>query len=236
MCIRDRHSPYRFSFALANGVTEYPGWGVSGENTPAFGPTGGWKAWWLGSTAPTLPPQTSNSIAWVYGSGAVQYFYARDPKYDPTKADVQALAPRIREVSALMDSTNPDLSVFHARGGKLILLENMADYAQSPFAGIRYFDSVIQKLGREKVDQFFALFTAPGVDHVGSGAPSNVDMLSALVDWVERGKAPANLELVEQDPKLPFAIKRSRPLCEWPKWPRYRSGDASQSASFVCTP
>jgi feruloyl esterase len=234
--VQQLHSTYQFPFALANGVTEYPGWGVSGENTPAFGPTGGWRAWWLGSTAPTLPPQASNSIAWVYGSGAVQFFYARDPKSDPAKADVQALAPRIREVSALMDSTNPDLAAFHARGGKLILLENMADYAQSPFAGIRYFESVVQRMGREKVNQFFMLFTAPGVDHVGSGAPANVDMLTALVDWVERGKAPANLELAEQEPRLPFAVKRSRPLCEWPKWPRYRSGDTLQAASFACTP
>ena len=36
--IHTQQSPYKFSFALANGITEYPGWGVSGEGTPAFGP------------------------------------------------------------------------------------------------------------------------------------------------------------------------------------------------------
>ena len=45
--INTLHSPYKFSFPLANGVTEYPGWGVSGEANPSFGPTGGWSAWWL---------------------------------------------------------------------------------------------------------------------------------------------------------------------------------------------
>ena len=53
----------------------------------------------------------------------------------------------MREVSALMDSTNPDLSAFRAHGGKLILLENLGDYAQSPYAGIGYHQSVVQRTG-----------------------------------------------------------------------------------------
>jgi feruloyl esterase len=147
-----------------------------------------------------------------------------------------AVAPRVREVSALMDSTNPDLSAFDARGGKLIVLENLADYAQSPYAGIAYHASVVRRMGRDTVDRFFKLYTAPGVDHVGAGAPGSVDMLAALADWVERGRAPAGLQLVEQDPKPPFAVRRARPLCEWPAWPRWRGGDAASAASFVCTP
>ena len=70
--IRTLHGPYKFSFALANGVSEYPGWGVSGEGTKSYGPTGGWSAWWLGSAPPALPPLPANGIAWVYGSGAIR--------------------------------------------------------------------------------------------------------------------------------------------------------------------
>ena len=40
--IKTLHSTYKFPFAMENGLDDYPGWGVSGENTPAFGPTGGW--------------------------------------------------------------------------------------------------------------------------------------------------------------------------------------------------
>ena len=89
-----------------------------------------------------------------------------------------------------MDATNPDLSTFTGHGGKLIVLEHMADYAQSPYAGIRYFQTVQSKMGTGRVDDFMRLYTAPGVDHVGSGAPANVDMLSVLVAWVEKGHAP----------------------------------------------
>jgi len=133
-----------------------------------------------------------------------------------------------------MDSTNPDLSAFSARGGKLIVLENMADYAQSPYAGIGYYEAVVARLGRTTVDKFMRLYTAPGVDHVGSGAPANVDMLSALTDWVERGRAPAGLQIVDQPVQAPFVVTKARPLCEWPAWPRYKGGETTQATGFEC--
>ena len=129
------------------------------------------------------------------------------------------------------------MSRFRARGGRLVILEHMADYAQSPYAGIRYFEAVERKLGKAETAEFARLYTAPGVDHVGNGAPANVDMLSVLVDWVESGKAPGDLEVVEQTIEAPaFTVTRSLPLCRWPSWPRYKTGPVAQAASFSCTP
>src|SRR3981189_547212 len=48
------------------------------------------------------------------------------------------VASLLAMTAALMDSTNPDLSAFRAHGGKLVMLEHMSDYAQSPYAGIGY--------------------------------------------------------------------------------------------------
>jgi Tannase and feruloyl esterase len=230
------HATYKFPFALANGLDDYPGWGVSGEDTPSFGPTGGWIAWWLGKAAPTQPPTPDNGIAWIYGAGGIQYVFARDPKLDVTTYRPEEHKQRLLEVSQLMDSTDPDLSRFKARGGKLIMLEHMADYAQSPYAGIRYFENVERKLGKAETMEFARLYTAPGVDHVGSGAPANVDMLSVLADWVEKGHAPGDLEVVEQKVEAPaFAVVRALPLCQWPAWPQYKGGDFRNSSSFQCT-
>lgn len=234
--VRTLRTSYRFPFSLANGMTEYPGWGIGGEDTPAFGPTGGWRAWWTGNTPPTLPPQQGKGgIAWFYGSGALQYFYARDPAADPRTITPDRFAARTREVSALMDAMNPDLSAFHARGGKLVILEYLSDYAQSPYAGIQYVDAVKRTMGEERVKQFLRLYSAPGVDHVGTGAPGYVDMLPVLVAWVERGQAPGDLTVVEQtELRPPFPVRRARPLCEWPSWPRYRGGDPDAASSFEC--
>jgi hypothetical protein len=49
-------------------------------------------------------------------------------------------------------------------------------------------------------------------------------MLSVLVDWVENGRAPEDLTVVEQQPALPIAVNRALPLCQWPSWPHYREG------------
>jgi feruloyl esterase len=231
------HATYKFPFPLANGLDDYPGWGVSGEDTPAFGPTGGWSAWWLGKAAPAQPPVPANGIAWIYGAGGIQYVFARDPKLDVSTYKVEDHKARLLEVSSLMDSTDPDLGRFRAHGGRLIMLEHMADYAQSPYAGIRYFEAVERKLGKDETAEFARLYTAPGVDHVGSGAPANIDMLSVLVDWVEKGKAPGDLVVTEQKVEAPsFAVLRAMPLCRWPAWPHYKSGPVTEASSFACAP
>jgi hypothetical protein len=235
--VETRLANYKFAFPLANGLDDYPGWGVSGEDNPSFGPTGGWISWWVGTSAPAQPPVQTNGIAWIYGAGAVQYVMARDPKLDVTKYRPEDYKARVLEVSQLMDSTNPDLSRFRARGGRLIILEHMADYAQSPYAGIRYFENVQRTLGKAETAEFARLYTAPGVDHVGSGAPANIDMLSVLADWVEKGQAPGDLEVAEQKVEAPsFAVVRALPLCQWPAWPHYKFGPVNAAASFYCAP
>ena len=226
--------PLELNFALANGNHTYPGWGYGGEGAAGTGPVGGWVSWQTGATAPTLPPSQTNSMAWIFGSGAVQYFFARDPNYDPTKFEPSKLAERMKEISALMDSTNPDLSAFSARGAKLIMFENMADYAQSPYAGIEYYKSVQAKMGTAKTDSFARLYVLPGVDHMGAGAAGAVDLFAVLTDWVEKGKAPGELAAEVQEIKPAFKVISARPLCRYPTYPRYRGGDATKAESFHC--
>ena len=229
------YSPYTFPFALANGVTTYPAWGRGGENAQGTGAVGGWISWQTGTAPPALPPGPTSSRAWLYGSGAVQYFFAREPGLDPRKFDPARFAERLQQVSALMDSTDPDLSRFAARGGKLVISEHMADYAQSPYAGIDYYRSVIARMGQGPVDGFLRLYVTPGADHMGMGAPSNVDMLEVLVDWVESGRAPGELVQVAQEMAPPFKITQARPMCRYPQFPRYRgAGNPRAAESFEC--
>jgi feruloyl esterase len=232
--VQTLHSDLTMPFTLANGLVTYPARGPSAEGLPAAGPTGGWGAWWTGAAAPDNPPKINNGIAWFYGAGAIQYFYAQNPKLDVMQYKPEDYAERVRYVSSQMDSTNPDLSAFANAGGKLIILENLGDYAQSPYAGIQYFESVQKRLGADKVAGFARLYTAPNVDHVGTGAPANADFLGALSAWVERGQTPGPMTLVEQGLTPPFSLIRSRPLCEWPLIPRYKAGEPNAAASFAC--
>jgi len=228
------HTSLRLNYPLANDVRGYPAWGRGGENAPGSGPVGGWPSWQTGSAPPTVPPGPSSSRAWLYGSGAIQYFIARDPLYDPRRFNPDEFVGRMRALSALMDSTNPNLAAFAARGGKLIISEHMADYAQSPYAGIEYYKTVVERMGQAAADGFLRIYVTPGADHMGIGAPSAVDMVEVLSDWVERGKAPGDLVQAAHELKPPFPVVAMRPMCRYPAFPRYRGGDAGRAESFEC--
>jgi hypothetical protein len=232
--------PYVFPFPLANGITTYPGYNYGGEDQPDA-----MVAWQTGPKPPAypLPPPAEQSRAWFFGAGAARYFLAGDPKLDPRQFRPEDYKSRIERISALMDSTDPDLSRFAARGGRLILKENMSDFAQSPFAGAEYYKSVVAKLGQSTVDQFFHFYVTPGASHAGTGVssvdgaplPRGIDLLAEIDDWVDQGLAPHALVQVAQEAKPPFAITASRPMCRYPSWPRYTSdGSPKQAASFAC--
>jgi feruloyl esterase len=231
------HSPYVFPFSLANGVTSYLGYNYGGEDQP-----GGMVAWTTGQTAPAFPLSAGQGLAWFLGSNFVRYFIASDPNFDPRKFQPEDFRARIEYISALMDSTGPDLSRYAARGGKLILKENMSDYAKSPFNGIAYYKSVVEKLGQANVDSFMRFYVTPGANHLGSGVssvdgaalPQGVDLLEAIDSWTDRGAAPGPLIQVAQESKPPFAVTASRPMCRYPQWPRYMGGSPKDAASFSC--
>src|SRR6266436_8457528 len=232
--------PYVFPFGLANGVTSYPGYNYGGEDQPD-----GMVAWSSGPKPPVypLPPPAEQSRAWFFGAGAVRYFLAGDANLDPRQFRPEAFKARIERISALMDSTDPDLSRFAARGGKLILKENMSDFAQSPFAGVEYYKSVVAKLGQGAVDEFVHFYVTAGANHGGTGVssvdgaplPRGVDLLADIDDWVDRGVAPHALVQVAQEAKPPFVVTASRPMCRYPAWPRYKGeGSPKEAASFAC--
>jgi len=233
------HSAYTFPFPLANGITSYPGYNYGGEDQP-----GSMVAWMTGPKAPAypLPSRAEQGIMWYFASGFVRYFIAGDPNFDPRKFRPEDFRARIEHISALMDSTNPDLSHFAERGGRLILKENMSDHAISPFNGIAYYKNVVEKLGQASVDSFMRFYVTPGANHGGAGVssvdgtvlPQGIDLLNAIDDWVDRGVAPGALVQVAQETKPPFAVMASRPMCRYPQWPRYIGGPPKDAASFSC--
>jgi feruloyl esterase len=89
-------------------------------------------------------------------------------------------------------------------------------------------------MGQPVADVFLRLYVTPGADHMGIGAPSNVDMVEILSDWVERGNAPGELVQAAQELKPPFTVTAARPMCRYPAYPRYRGGDATRAESFEC--
>jgi hypothetical protein len=233
------HKRFEFPYPLANGITYYPGWNYGGEDQP-----GGMAVWATGPKPPQFPtlPPAEQSGGWYLGSGALRYFIARDPNRDPREITPEAYQKQAQKISALMDSTNPDLSAFERRNGKLILKENMCDFAQSPNAGVEYYKSVVASMGQDKVDRFVRFYLTPGANHAGSGVgtggealPHGIDLLGVLDQWVTKGSVPGNLTQTAKEPTPPFKIIASRPMCRYPTWPKYKgSGNRNDAVNFNC--
>jgi len=243
------HSPYTFSFPLANGMTSYAGWGYGGEALP-----GNWASWVTGSVPPTFtaaPNIAGMSNIFSFGNGYVRYFIAQDPNFNPIGYNPAAFQARVQAVSAMMDATNPDLGPYFGRGGKLILKEDLADYAQSPYTGLNYYDAVVAKLGAPTATASFKAYVAPGLSHTSNGIaagtanapsygiPGRVDWLTVLENWSEKGTAPpSQLTLTLNQPLPPYTATASKPLCAYPQYPRFVGTSAATgnlASSYVCT-
>ncbi|WP_407194637.1 tannase/feruloyl esterase family alpha/beta hydrolase [Bradyrhizobium sp. STM 3566] len=237
------HTPHPFPFAMANSITIYPQWLYGNETTPD--PDRSTMARWVVGTAPPTEPLdvVTASQQWIYAANALRFVVARDEKFDVRSYRPERFRARLEEVSKLLDSTDPDLSAFFAHGGKLIMRENLADLAQSPLAGINYFQSVVTKLGRTTVDASARLYLSPGSTHTGNGAtvpdgvaiPTMVDLLEPLDHWASDGIAPADaLIQTVKGATPPFALKASRPMCRYPNYPHYVGGNSSVAESYDC--
>jgi feruloyl esterase len=244
--MRSIHSPYRFPFVLANGVSAYPPW-LYGHEDSLDGPSAlSLVRWVSGSAAPTVPPSPASAATqWLYGSNWIRYAIARDAAFDVRVYRPEAFAARVQQTSALMDSTNSDLSAFFARGGKLIIRENAADRAQSALMGFDYHQAVVARLGQPAVDRSLRLYVSPASTHSGNArsvadksvVPTMVDLLDPLDRWLSTGIAPPDALLQTSRAALPpHAQQASRPMCRYPGYPHYVGGDRLQAGSYVCRP
>jgi hypothetical protein len=154
-----------------------------------------------------------------------------------------AFNARRLQLSAMLDSTNPDLGAFAKRGGKMIVTIGTNDTLASPGAQLDYYASVVQTMGRAAVDRFARLFVMPQAGHGLSGTsytsdgtgktiaatpiPNRYDQWGLLFDWVEKGTAPPMSVVLT-------AEERSLPLCSYPSYPQYTSGPAGSASSYRC--
>lgn len=245
--IRVARAGYTFSFPLANGMTSYAGFGYGGE-----GLMGAWDRWMVGTVAPSTATMANANASRLYqfGNGFIRYFIAQNANFDPLTFEPINFKDRVLLVSNLMDATNPDLSAFFARGGKLILREDLSDSAQSPYTGLNYFDAVTAKLGSNTVSSSMAAYVATGLTHTSPGIsagsanapaygiPGAIDLLGPLEKWVENGVKPADqLTLVNKTALPPYTTVASKPLCRYGTYPKFVGADASGgnlASNYTC--
>jgi pimeloyl-ACP methyl ester carboxylesterase len=215
---------------LAHGWTEFPGYGTGREAVA-----------WL-----NILPQPKQGLAPNLGQPGitVQYGVLKDPQADLLKFSIADERIKLQAASALIDSTNTDLRPFFARGGKLIIKSNSADYSVNPQTLARWFERVGEHSGYAARDQSIRYFVLPGAGHNGEGVsalsgepiPHAIDLVGLMLAWVEQGVPPPEAPVLRALQKVsPYEDMSSRPMCLYPKYPAYIGSNPKQADSFRCT-
>ena len=163
-----------------------------------------------------------------------RYVGRQDPKWDPMTFDLETDLALALKNASFIEASDPDLSKFKARGGKLLLYHGWADPGPAPENTINYYDAVARNLGG-KQDEWMRLFRMPGVGHCGGGVgPDQADFLGALERWKEGGAAPGQI-VATRPAGRGGATPMSRPLCPHPQVARYNgAGSVDDAANFSC--
>lgn len=177
------------------------------------------------------------------GSIGVNGFMMQDVDANPLDYDVDRYRARREQVAAWLDTTNPDMSDFLERGGKMIVAVGTDDTIASSGEQLNYYQTLLDTMGREAVDSFARLYVLPQTGHGLSGRaapidgagnatgraaiPAGFDRFALLRNWVENGVAPGKTVVVTGD-------AGSLPMCSYPAYPRYEGGDASSADAYEC--
>lgn len=210
----------------AQGTLMYPGWQVPGSELN-----------WLPWVVPAAGASTGTTIDPSIALNTIRYLAY--PGINPRLglSDIPFTAAGFRQImnatSGTFDATNPDLSAFRDAGGKLLIYHGLADPAISPIGTIAYYQAVEDQMGGLAATQKFArLFLIPGMSHCSGGqGPNSFDALTAIINWVEQGTAPASL-LTTQTPTAADPVQ-SLPAYPYPLMATYNgTGSVDVASSY----
>jgi hypothetical protein len=147
---------------------------------------GSWDVWLTGTDDGAKP--AGLAFTWNYLANMVM----QDPHFDLAKVTDEDIVRGELHYAPILDASDPDLSAFKARGGKLIQYHGWNDPGIPPGFSLEYHARVGTRMG--KIDDFYRLYMVPGMLHCAGGdAPTGVDWQAAIEAWVEKGTAPSVL-------------------------------------------
>lgn len=223
--VRMIDSPYKPGVTIA-GMDTFPKWALL-EGATFQGPSNFGQV-----SQPSNPLSGKEALEYSAGDQTVKFILTRDPRYDPLKFDPVQWKARIATVAAIMDVTDVSLDKFRARGGKIILTHGTADDFITPHNSIEYYKRQLAHFGQQRLDSFLRFYEIPGFGHGFGVFNAKFDSLVALQNWVEKGQAPGGLIAMDGNK----GANRTRPLCEWPRWPKFTAapGTENSASSFTC--
>ena len=185
---------------------------------------------------PPVDPATFNGAAFALSSNI-----------DTLLAQVAATDATYTEsaLSFMLPPHLADYSTIRNRGAKMMVYHGTSDAIFSSDDTTAWYDNLRAANGGD-ASGFARFFRVPGMNHCSGGpAADQFDMLTPLVNWVEKGQAPERVVASVRGPgnaggvnaELPasWSATRTRPLCPYPQLARYSgSGSIEDAANFSC--
>ncbi len=162
--------------------------------------------------------------------------FKQGENWDPRtlKFDSATVARADAQENQPMNSWNPDISRFIARGGKLMLIGGWNDTLIAPGVNVDYYELVMRKLGAKAADSV-RLFMVPDMGHSPgrTGASAyDTDLVAAIRQWKDTGKAPDRLVFTHY---VNGTAGRKVAVCAYPQLATYKgAGSTDDPASYAC--
>jgi hypothetical protein len=169
-----------------------------------------------------------------------------DDGFKAIYAKADAYKESADDVITPVGKDNPtNLATLRARGAKMVLYHGVSDAIFSAQDTGAWMDRLDKAQGGNAAS-FARFFPVPGMNHCSAGpAADQFDMLTPLVNWVERGIAPqsviasvrgaGNAGGVNAELPATWSATRTRPLCAYPSVARYKGdGSMEDAANFSC--
>ncbi|MEP2619270.1 MAG: tannase/feruloyl esterase family alpha/beta hydrolase [Marinomonas sp.] len=217
--------------------------------------SGNWRAWKVKSDVSAWNHQ---SAGLVKGGASLAHIYTTP--YAEVEGDVFSLkeyllafdfdrdAPKIYATNSeftdsamtLMtppDAAKPKLTDFKQSGGKMMVFHGNSDPVFSVKDTVRWYDFLDFGLSG-RAEEFVKFYRIPGMPHGQGGASTDqFNMLQPLMDWVERQKVPQDVIAATRldNPEITSRMAGlTRPLCPYPSYAKYQSGNYRDAKSFRC--
>ena len=211
---------------------------------------GGNTAFW-NFTAPLSLDSGATAFIWQVPpenpTGFVGATFALTGNLDTMLAKVSATNGTYTE-SALSSMIPPNpsrLGAVRDRGAKIMAYHGTSDPIFSSDDTTQWYESV-RFFNDGDASDFARFYRVPGMTHCSGGPTTDqFDMLTPLVNWVEKGQAPASVVASARGPgnaaganadvPASWAATRTRPLCPYPQVARYKgTGSLELADSFAC--
>src|SRR6266446_6387369 len=196
---------------LADGTTIYSGYGI-------------------GSMAQWGPAYAA------LGVGHMRNVVLNAPFWSPSSFNVDTYYPTITGVidgEYGFDASVSGLADFLKAGKKIMVWHGSDDALLSHKDTIRTWQPVVAQAADEAASNS-KLYIASGVNHCGGGPGADTfDLLTPMMAWVEKGIDPGTIVASKVDAS--GATQFTRPLCQYPAYPKYNgTGDINSASNNQC--